>query len=211
MNDFKRIFAVGDIHGCSAKLEHLLSRFQPASEDLVVFLGDYIDRGDDSRGVIELLLHFRESCAAGVIFLKGNHELMFMNYLRGVDVELYQAVGGRYTIESYSDEDGNLYVPPEHIEFFENLHLFYESERYFFVHAGVRPGVSLKDQDEAAMLWIRSEFVESDYDWGKRIIFAHTPFHLPRIEKNKIGIDTGAVYGRELTCLILPDMEFVFA
>ncbi len=106
-------------------------------------------------------------------------------------------------------EEGFFFVPPEYPSFLKSLPYYWETEAYIFVHAGLRPKKPLDKQDLHDLLFIRSDFIHSKYDWGKRIIFGHTPFSEPLVEPNKIGIDTGCVYGGELTALILPDMEFI--
>jgi serine/threonine protein phosphatase 1 len=100
-------------------------------------------------------------------------------------------------------------VPEHHREFLKELRLYYETADHIMVHAGLRHGVPLEDQTPDDLVWIREEFIYSEQDFGKRVIFGHTPFVRPLVLPNKIGIDTGAVYGNQLTCLILPDMEFV--
>ncbi len=207
----ERIFAIGDIHGCLDKLQRLMGKLQVAGHDTIIFLGDYIDRGPDSKGVIDFLLMLKEELPARFIFLRGNHEVMFLDYLAGINQQAYLYYGGTDTVDSYSGDTGTFSVPEAHRQFFNALESSYETPDYVFVHAGLRPGVPISEQVDEDRLWIRSGFVNSDYDWGKRVIFGHTPFIVPRIEKNKIGIDTGAVYGRELTCLILPEIDFVFA
>ena len=94
------------------------------------------------------------------------------------------------------------------MEFFKSLRLFYETEEFIFVHAGLRPKIPLKSQRSEDLLWIRDKFVKTKYDFGKRVIFGHTPLKQPLVEPNKIGIDTGAVYGNTLTCVQLPDLVF---
>ncbi len=207
-----RIFAIGDIHGCFPKVKYLLKRL-PINwkTDILVFLGDYVDRGPESCQVLELMLTLNESYPGQIIFLKGNHEEMFLRYIEGDLPELYLSIGGGETLKSYPGEKQRPKIPDTHITFLKNLRLYYETDKYIFVHAGLRPGVPLENQSPSDLLWIRSEFVRSSYDWGKRIIFGHTPFSVPLVEENKIGIDTGAVYGGRLTALILPDLEFVFA
>lgn len=193
-----RLLAVGDIHGCLEQIQCLMSRVRPQDNDQVIFLGDYIDRGPESRGVVDYLLNFRKRYPA-TVFLKGNHEAMLLDYLQGKNALLYMANGGWETLKSYETEDG-IKIPPEHLEFFENLQLFYERESFIFVHAGLRPGVALEDHDERDFLWIRGDFLDSDYEFGKTVVFGHTPLPSPLQEKDKIGLDTGAVYGRHLTC-----------
>lgn len=207
-----KIFAIGDIHGCLDKLKTLLGMIQlDWDKDLMVFLGDYVDRGPDSRGVIELLLDLKKEHADRLIFLKGNHEWMFTQFLKGEDYDLFLKNGGRKTLESYSVEKGKIDIPQSHRDFLDHLDLYFETDDYIFVHAGLRPYISISEQSPEDLLWIRSHFLKSSYDWGKRVIFGHTPFSVPFIEANKVGIDTGAVYGGRLTCLVLPDFEFIFA
>ena len=131
--------------------------------------------------------------------MKGNHEEMFLDYLQGKNVLLYMANGGWETLKNYETEAG-IKVVPEHLEFIKNLQLYYEQEGFIFVHAGLRPGVSLEDHDERDFLWIRGDFLDADYEFGKTVVFGHTPLSAPLQEKEKIGLDTGAVYGRHLTC-----------
>jgi serine/threonine protein phosphatase 1 len=207
-----RFFAVGDIHGCLDRLKILLKRMPVDwDEDRLIFLGDYVDRGPDSMQVIEFLLDFKRRYGERIVFLQGNHEWMFSRYLIGEDCGPFLRCGGSQTIESYSLEGKALEVPGSHRGFLEDLKPFHETESYIFVHAGLRPGVSLAAQSHEDLLWIRSPFLESPYNWGKRVIFGHTPFSAPLIEENKIGIDTGAAYGGRLTAIVLPDLEFVFA
>ncbi len=207
-----KIFAIGDIHGCLDKLKTLLGMIQVNwNKDLMVFLGDYVDRGPDSRGVIELLLNLKKEHADRLIFLKGNHEWMFTQFLKGNDHDLFLPNGGKKTLESYSVEKDKIDIPQSHRDFLDHLDLYFEINDYIFVHAGLRPYISISEQSPEDLLWIRSHFLKSSYDWGKRVIFGHTPFSVPFIETNKVGIDTGAVYGGRLTCLVLPDFEFIFA
>jgi serine/threonine protein phosphatase 1 len=101
-----------------------------------------------------------------------------------------------------------LVIPPSHTSFFQDLRLYHETDSYIFVHAGLAPGVPLDKQQEKDLLWIREPFIRSDYSFGKKVIFGHTPFKQPLITENKIGIDTGAVYGNTLTCVELPAEKF---
>jgi serine/threonine protein phosphatase 1 len=146
-----------------------------------------------------------------VIFLKGNHEDMLDKFINGADRFTYLLNGGQQTLDSYLTKpvQSEFYpIPPDHMEFFKSLRLFYETEEYIFVHAGLRPRVPLESQNTEDLLWIRDKFVSSKYDFGKRVIFGHTPLKKPLVEPNKIGIDTGAVYGNALTCIQLPDLVF---
>jgi diadenosine tetraphosphatase ApaH/serine/threonine PP2A family protein phosphatase len=197
-SDEGRLLAVGDIHGCLDQLRCLISRVRPREKDQFVFLGDYIDRGPDSRGVIDFLLDFRKRFPS-TVFLKGNHEKMLLDYLQGKNTLLYMANGGWETLKSYETEAG-IKVVPEHLDFIESLKLYYEQESFVFVHAGLRPGVSLEDHEEQDFLWIRGAFLDSDYEFKKTVVFGHTPLSSPLQEQSKLGLDTGAVYGRYLTC-----------
>ncbi len=213
-----RIFVVGDIHGCIDKIQRLLSKMPIRwDKDMLVFLGDYVDRGPDPAGVVQLMIELKSEHPDRVICLKGNHEVMFLDYLKeGPLSKAFVNFGGISTLESYGispkceTKERKHLVPFSHLQFIQSLPISFEISDFFLVHAGVKPGISLDNQKEEDMLWIRHEFIRSDYNWGKRIIFGHTPFDSPFIMPNKIGIDTGAVYGGRLTCLILPDVDFIF-
>ena len=207
----ERIFAVGDIHGCLDKLVSLMQTIDmDLRKDMLVFIGDYIDRGPQSKEVVEYLVNLSRQ-QSSVIFLKGNHELMLQQYLSGADRFSFLANGGQATLDSYLKDGRHAkanFIPGTHLDFFDSLRLCYETDQYIFVHAGLKPKTPLEEQDEQNMLWIRDEFIYSDFDFGKRVIFGHTPFREPLVLDNKIGIDTGAVYGNRLTCVELPAVEF---
>lgn len=208
-----RIYAIGDIHGCATRLETLIARLDmDVRQDLLIFVGDYIDRGPDSKEVIDIILDLL-GMMDHVICLLGNHEQMFLNYyLHDRDPELFLGNGGYRTLASYgfkrSRQDPSFRVPDHHLRFYRSLLPFYETDDHIFVHAGLRPGTPLPEQTLDDLIWSRFEFIRSPYDFGKRVVFGHTPFSAPLVEPNKIGIDTGAVYGGQLTCLELPDMIF---
>lgn len=193
-----RLLAIGDIHGCLGQLEFLLDRVAPRDDDEFVFLGDYVDRGPDSRGVLDYLMAFRERYPASV-FLRGNHEQMLLDYLQGENVRAYMSNGGWETLKSYETPEG-IRVSPAHIEFIESMKLIHEREGFVFVHAGLRPGIPLEDQDEHDFLWIREEFLESGHVFDRIVVFGHTSLPAPLFKSDRIGLDTGAVYGRYLTC-----------
>jgi serine/threonine protein phosphatase 1 len=209
-----KTFVIADIHGCHDALQRLLARINPdPGQDTLVFLGDYINRGPDSRQVIETLLLLRRT-HRHVITLMGNHEQMLLAYLAGREQELFLTAGGIETLESYgitnyADIWTQKILPAEHLDFLHSLPACWEDEEFIYVHAALEPGVHLACQKLGWLLWGRSGFIDSDHDFGKRVIYGHTPRPLPRIEANKIGLDTGAVYGGALTCLILPELEFV--
>ena len=209
-----KIFAIGDIHGCYDQLLALLKKIPiNFKQDTLVFMGDYIDRGPHSVEVVDYLIKLKKR-VPGIILLKGNHEDMLEKYLNGTDRFTYLLNGGQQTLDSYlsrSTKTGTHPIPPDHMEFFKSLRLIYETDDYIFVHAGLRPKVALDSQESEDLLWIRDKFLHSGYDFGKPVIFGHTPLGKPLVEPNKIGIDTGAVYGHDLTCVQLPDMIFYTA
>lgn len=204
-DEMGKIFVIGDIHGCLQKLKNLISGIDIDGKlDTVVFLGDYIDRGPDSRGVVQYILDFKNE-KKNVFCLMGNHEDLFLYYLSyGLYETAFLFNGGHSTLVSYNFPRVIEDIPRRHQYFFNSLLLYYEMEDYIFVHAGLRPGVPLEKQDKYDLLWIRNEFIESDYDFGKTVVFGHTGFSGPLFLENKIGIDTGAVFGGRLTCLELP-------
>lgn len=206
-----KTFIIGDIHGCLDMLERLMDRIAWSQDkDTLIFLGDYIDRGEDPKGVVDYLLGLSKS-SSRVECLKGNHEAMFLDFLLGKNREMFLANGGWKTLASYgiydpkTDESS---IPPDHLAFYKSLKLYLEMDEYYIVHAGFSPGLAIKKQTEEDMIWIRRSFIYSDYDFGKKVIFGHTPFNEPLITNNKIGLDTGAVYGNKLTCLELPEERF---
>lgn len=210
----ERTFAVGDIHGCLDKLISLMGIIDiDLKKDTLLFIGDYIDRGTQSKEVVDYLINLARRHSR-VIFLKGNHESMLEHYLNGTAKFDFLVNGGQATLDSYLKDHSNTeqsLIPTAHLDFFDNLRLYHETEQYIFVHAGLKPNVPLEEQSEWDMLWIRDEFIYSDFDFGKRVIFGHTPFREPLILGNKIGIDTGAVYGNMLSCVELPDVVFHMA
>jgi len=207
----RHIYAIGDIHGCADKLRRLIDQLAiDPKQDQLVFVGDYIDRGPDSFEVVDYLLGLK-SIFPNVVFLKGNHEQMLEDYLAGPDKLTFLINGGQATLDSYLRHRPSPQVPVfplRHQVFFKGLRLFYETENYLFVHAGLKPKVPLAQQHPGDLLWIRSQFIYSDVDFGKQVVFGHTPFPEPLVQANKIGIDTGAVYGHQLTCVKLPDLVF---
>jgi len=213
----EKTFVIGDIHGRLGMLENLMDKipWQP-EKDALVFLGDYIDRGPDSRGVVDYILSLTRNYPR-ISCVLGNHEGMLLNYLAGVDKKLYLANGGGPTLKAYKRGKGLLStlflreIPSDHMVFYNSLKPYVEIEDYYLVHAGFMPGVPMAQQARFDMMWIREPFISSTYDFGKKIVFGHTPFIEPRIMKNKIGIDTGAAYGRRLCCLELPAEEFYFS
>lgn len=193
-----RLLAFGDIHGCRNQLRTLLETVAPSGQDRLIFLGDYIDRGPDSAGVIDDLLELRGRWPH-CVFLRGNHEQMLLDVLSGGDPHIFLFNGGSRTIASYRERGG--WPPPaDHLAFFEQLPTLYTTERFIFVHAGLRPGLPVAAQQPDDLLWIRDEFLDSGYDWGKPVVFGHTPREEPLLTATRIGLDTGCVFGGRLTC-----------
>lgn len=231
-----RTFVVGDIHGYASKLRKLLPQLHERAKpgDALIFIGDFIDRGPDSRGVMDLVL---EQSLGGwdgpVTGIRGNHEVLMLDALArrpryGFDAWMQN--GGLETIGSYTG--GRVTrnwldaVPPAHLEFLQNLKNWHEDENGYYVHAGFTPGMRPEECGEDAWQWIRSEFIESDYQWDKVVVFGHTPQYgesaktiidprdlpwRPLDRPEKIGIDTGAAYGGPLSAVILPEREFLSA
>jgi len=210
-------YLIGDIHGNFGKLFNLYTTMvkQAVPEDIFIFLGDYIDRGGHSYEVIEFLLHLAKKHSA--VFLKGNHEGMFMDYLSGKDIQGgFLLNGGEATIRSYVRNIGGFSVPGHHRLFLNTLKLYYEGDDFIAVHAGLNPSVEvLERQEEHDLLWIRDKFFRTEKRFKKTVIFGHTPtvyingetsiYDDP--ERNIIGIDTGVIFGRNITCLRWPDRK----
>lgn len=209
----KKTFVIGDIHGCYQSLLSLLAKIDAnPDQDRLIFLGDYLDRGPDSKKVITKILDLKKKFPY-LITLSGNHEQMFLDFLHDRNPQ-YLKFGGQETLVSYgltsrfSDGIEKL-LPADHHSFLNNLLSYWEDENFIYVHAGLEPGIHLSRQSTQWLFWARENFLSSDYDFGKQVIFGHTQRKTPLLEKNKIGIDTGAVYGGRLTCLVLPDKEFI--
>lgn len=222
----QRIYAIGDIHGRLDLLNELHQSILDDAQDAfaaevkvsLIYLGDYIDRGPQSKGVID--------CMVGdwpheitPVFLRGNHEATLLNFLDdanvlnawrnfggvetlhsyGVDVSCLREVGGVKKIQTEFKE----LLSSDHFLFYQNLQTTATIGDYFFVHAGIKPGVSLDEQREDDLLWIRDEFLASHAFHGKLIVHGHSPSEQPEIWPNRINIDTGAYLTGKLTCLVL--------
>ena len=229
------VYAIGDIHGCDRHLERLHERILEDTASagdfdrrVAIYLGDYVDRGPDSKRVVDILL---EEPLEGFEshYLIGNHEAFLLDFLQ--DAEMgpgWLFNGGVSTLESYGvklDTSGGglaltydvlvdiqerfiTKLPDTHLEFYEGLALNKTEGDYFFVHAGIRPGVALDEQTEDDMIWIREEFLDSSDDHGKVIVHGHTISQTPELRDNRIGIDTGAFATGVLTALVLEKHEF---
>ena len=224
------IYAIGDIHGQASLLDMALARIEAdgGSAARVVFLGDYTDRGPDSRGVLDRLVA-GERIGRDWVFLKGNHDRMFEwfmeptprpdPYLMVSMSWLQYELGGAETLASYGvDADGRRRlkdvhadardaVPQAHVDFLRALRLSYETPDMFFAHAGIRPGVPLSAQDEEDLLWIRQEFHLQTTPHPKLIVHGHTPVEDATHYGNRVNLDSGAGYGRALSAAVLEDGE----
>lgn len=219
------IICVGDIHGMRKHFNGLWDQLQPSKDDTIVILGDMIDRGPDPKGVVQDILD-RQADGFNIIALQGNHEDMYMACLDGINAigngeediqenicDVFLFNGGNTTSKSY----GRIVPDDDHLDFFRSLPLKYETDEYFFCHAGVDPNKSLQNQTGVDLLWIREKFLYSPKDFGKLIVFGHTPTMMihdhkslePFVTDTKIGIDTGCVFGGRLTALILPEFEYL--
>jgi serine/threonine protein phosphatase 1 len=199
-------YVIGDIHGCLAPLRALMAQLSLRKNDELLFIGDYIDRGPDSKGVVDYVLELRKSHPGRVTCLMGNHEWMLINYLDGGDRDLWLQNGGQATLDSYGGEEK---IPYAHQEFFYSLAPFHRTDDFLFVHAGIRPGIPLEAQSTEDLLWIRGEFYRYPGRFEQTIVFGHTPLREVLNMEDRVGIDTGCVYGGKLTCLVLPGRDFV--
>jgi serine/threonine protein phosphatase 1 len=225
--DGLRIYAMSDIHGCATLLDRA---FDAIEADLAhhsvpqagfVFLGDYIDRGEDSRRTLDILIE--RTGLYSTIFLKGNHEQILLDFLQDPTLlQEWRQFGGLQTLISYglkpsvNPSSGELFelardlgaaLPASHRRFLQALRPTFSYGDYFFVHAGVRPGVPLDQQSERDLLWIRDEFLRSQDDFGKFVVHGHTPVMEPDLRPNRLNIDTGAYATGRLTVLRLQGEE----
>ena len=204
----ENIIAIGDIHGQYESLVRLLQKINVSDVSEFVFLGDYIDRGPDSKNVIDFLIDFSKSNKC--IFLKGNHEELLLNSVNNpTSYNIWLNNGGVQTIKSYGGVNA---IKKNHWYFFERLSLYYEKQNYLFVHAGINPEILLSQQTSNDFLWIREEFISKDLKIDKKVIFGHTPNKKPLLRNDKIGIDTGAGYkDGYITAIKLPEESFIFS
>lgn len=196
-------YVVGDIHGCLKPLQRLLGKIDPEPDEEVVFIGDYIDRGPQSRQVVDYLLSLPFRC----VFLLGNHEQMLLDFLAGQGEDLFLLNGGDSTMRSYGGDPEN--IPAAHLRFLQKLLPKYETPDFLFVHAGIRPLVPVERQELKDLLWIRQEFYQFVGKFPKPIVFGHTPLKQVMLADDRIGIDTGCVYGGKLTCVRLPQRDVI--
>ena len=233
-----RLYAVGDIHGRKDLLDSMLLRIvrnatrSDASRRVVVFLGDYVDRGTESRAVLETLLAGPPKTphwdGFEWVFLRGNHEDVMLRFLDDLSLGanwLREGNGGLTTIQSYAPSVAagrqissnpiidsaeisqlqaalRMSLPPNHIQFLTDLPYAHQEGDYYFAHAGIRPGTPLDQQTPEDLMWIREGFLSSDVEHDKLVVHGHTIFSEPDIKPNRIGIDTGAYRSGRLTALV---------
>lgn len=213
----RRIYAIGDIHGCDIQLGRLHARImedlanRPIAAPLLLHIGDYVDRGPDTAGVIARLLRGSPLPGVPMVNLMGNHEHTMLEALSGERAAAtdWLFAGGRPALQSYGidpdspRESWRARVPDAHLVFLRGLILMHREGGYVFVHAGVRPGVALDGQSRDDLLRMRQPFLYSEADFGAVVVHGHTPVKAPVVRHNRIAIDTGAVFGGKLTCLVL--------
>jgi serine/threonine protein phosphatase 1 len=220
-----RLYVIGDIHGRLDLLDRVIAAVHRDVEKhgpgaLTVTLGDYIDRGPTSRGVLDRLIG--NPFEMPYIALKGNHEALLESFLADpAEIgEYWRNLGGLESLHSYGVPVGGLMtkgkyevaaqqlraaMPAEHMSFLQSLKISHSHGKYFLCHAGVRPGVPLEQQNDEDLLWIRDEFLNSKLDFGKIVVHGHTPHEEPEVLPNRINIDTGAFATGQLTCVVLDE------
>ncbi len=230
MTDGRRIYVLGDIHGCIDALTGRLTDIRgdlmkrPHPDPVLICLGDYTDRGPDSRGVLDTLISLKSEDWIESHFLFGNHDKLFLDYIAdpmqpGTQTLhwLDDPLGGGQTLASYGIDPARTgtvsdthaafaeAVPTSHLEFLRQTELSYRIGGYLFVHAGILPGVPLDKQDPNDLIWIRGPFLNSREDHGFVVVHGHTVVEWVEDHGNRIAIDTGAVFGGALACLVLED------
>jgi serine/threonine protein phosphatase 1 len=221
----QRVYAIGDVHGCIDRLaaiheqiaEDLAAR--PIQHTTLVHLGDYVDRGNDSAQVIDWLINRPPVPVDTIINLMGNHEHMMLSAIAGIDKEaaaVWLSNGGADSLLSWGISrsvppvEWAARIPVQHLLFLRDMPISHRIGPYMFVHAGIQPGIPLDQQSRHDMLWIREPFLTSRADHGAVIVHGHTPKRDPVVQPNRIAIDTGAVLGGALTCVMLQDDKLAF-
>jgi serine/threonine protein phosphatase 1 len=227
LTEGQRIYVIGDIHGRLDLLTAMLDRVRadisarPHPRPRLVFLGDYMDRGPECRGVLQALIDLESAAELPVSFLLGNHDSYVSGYLRDPDWYdrtyhwLHENMGGNATLASYGVPGASVHdplatheafaaaFPAEHMAFLDRCRLMLRVGGYLFVHAGIRPGVPLDRQDPDDLIWIREGFLDSHADFGFKVVHGHTIVPMVEHHRNRIAIDTGAVRTGVLSCLML--------
>jgi serine/threonine protein phosphatase 1 len=198
------LYAIGDIHGSLQKLCDLIAQCERHADGrppTFVFLGDYIDRGPDSAGVVDTVMRLQSRLTERVIALKGNHEAVAIEVIDGeADEELWLREGGTATLRSYGVARASD-LPPAHVAWMRSLPLYYDDGQRFFVHAGIDPDKPLNAQSDNDLIWIREPFLSDLRDHGRLIVHGHTPQStgMPDWRGNRLNLDTAAVFGGPLT------------
>ncbi len=222
----QRLYAIGDVHGRHNLLVAMLERIaadiaaRPHDRPRVVMLGDYVDRGPDSRKVIETLMEL-EAGPLPATFLLGNHDSYIRAYLHDPDWFdrsyhwLHASMGGAETLASYGVAGASEGVPArtrdafaaafpaEHLAFLDRCALWERVGGYVFAHAGIRPGVAMEDQTRDDLIWIREPFLSSGADFGFKVVHGHTIVREVEHRANRIAVDTGAIRTEVLSCVVL--------
>jgi serine/threonine protein phosphatase 1 len=220
----RRVYAIGDVHGCLAELRQLhaaiaddLAR-RPAVSAVLLHIGDYIDFGPDSAGVVALLAAGPPVIGLPTINLMGDHERTALDALWGSGAAAtdWLHAGGQAALDSWGIASGvprdqwRSLIPTSHLAFLQTLSVDHREGDYLFVHAGIRPGVSLAHQTEDDKLGIRQSFLASEQDFGVIVVHGHSAGPSPTIRRNRIGIDTGAGNGGKLACAVLEEDAVAF-
>ncbi len=228
-----RLYAIGDVHGLDAELADMHDRIaadlaeRPAPDHRVIHVGDYVDRGPDSAGVVARLARLTAE-DGHVVCLRGNHDALLTGFLDepAKSGQMWLDNGGDATLRSYGVTPGRSFlggydfaklsrqfaekIPAADRAFLEGLPVAARLGDYFFCHAGIRPGVPLDRQDENDLIWIREEFLWDERDHGVVVVHGHTPKNPREVRPNRINVDTGAVFGGPLTCVVLDGTDYRF-
>ena len=217
----ERIYAIGDIHGCADLVDELVLKIADDAgnhdQSRIIFLGDYVDRGPDSKGVLDRLILLKEK-HPNTVFLKGNHEALMLDFLTNPDDTMHWLDwGGEETLQSYGlrelagrqpqeiSQEFAEKLPADHLTFLHSLTVTHLAGDYLFVHAGIRPGVALADQEEEDLLWIRKRFHKTPAEerLEQTIVHGHQPVKKPMDKGWRIDVDTGACWSGKLTAVVL--------
>ena len=203
-----RYIVITDIHGEREKLDSVLSQIEMRPDDVFVFMGDYIDRGPDSRGVVDRIIELGETHKC--VYLMGSHEYALLHAKTDDYYQfLFDNYGGPATVRSFEN------IFKVHGDFFRNLKFYYLTDKYLFVHAGINPDYPLEEQDETDLVYIRSKFIYSKHKLPQKIIFGHTEFDAPLVQNDKICIDLGCgKYPDAHLCALILDNgkeEFIYS